>query len=43
MTAGNAGATQITDNGKTGGPLGAAGSVIRNYALTPAASTPPAP
>lgn len=51
MTAGNAGATEIADNGKTGSPLGAQGAVIRNYALTPAspgttstpAATVPAP
>ena len=45
MTAGNAGATEIAENGKPGAPLGAAGTVARHYALTPAATpaaTPPA-
>ncbi len=36
MTAGNAGATEIAANGKSGAPLGAVGAVLRNYALTPA-------
>jgi cytoskeleton protein RodZ len=40
MTAGNAGATEIAQNGKTGAPLGAAGTVLRNFALTPPATTP---
>jgi cytoskeleton protein RodZ len=44
MTAGNAGATIIAENGATGAPLGAAGTVIRRYALTApapgAAATP---
>ncbi len=39
MTAGNAGATEIAQNGKTGAPLGAAGTVVRNFALTPPAPT----
>jgi cytoskeleton protein RodZ len=43
MTAGNAGATEITDNGKTGAPLGAAGTVVHNYALTPPGAAPAAP
>jgi len=44
MTAGNAGNTLIADNGKTGSPVGAAGTVLRNYSLTPPApsSTSPA-
>jgi cytoskeleton protein RodZ len=37
MTAGNAGATVIADNGKPGAPLGTDGTVIRKYALTPPA------
>ncbi len=37
MTAGNAGATEIADKGKTGAPLGANGAVVRNIPLTPAA------
>jgi cytoskeleton protein RodZ len=37
MTTGNAGGTVIADNGKNGAPLGAVGSVLHNYALTPAA------
>jgi cytoskeleton protein RodZ len=36
MTAGNAGGTEIADKGTAGQPLGTAGAVIRNYALTPA-------
>jgi cytoskeleton protein RodZ len=40
MTAGNAGATVIALNGKAGAPLGAAGTVLRNFALTPPAATP---
>jgi cytoskeleton protein RodZ len=43
MTAGNAGATEITDNGKTSAPLGAAGTVVHNYALTPPGAAPAAP
>ncbi len=39
MTAGNAGGTEIADNGKTSPPLGAAGAVVHNYALTPSAKT----
>jgi cytoskeleton protein RodZ len=44
MTAGNAGNTIIADNGKTGSPVGAAGTVLRNYSLTPPtpSSTSPA-
>jgi cytoskeleton protein RodZ len=41
MTAGNAGATEIADGGKTSPPLGAAGAVVRGYALTPAAAAQP--
>jgi len=37
MTAGNAGATLIADNGKPGAPLGTDGTVIRKYPLTPPA------
>jgi cytoskeleton protein RodZ len=37
MTAGNAGATTLTTNGKTGAPLGSDGTVLRAYALTPPA------
>lgn len=43
MTAGNAGATEIANNGNAGPPLGALGTVIHNYVLTapaPVASTP---
>jgi cytoskeleton protein RodZ len=40
MTAGNAGATVIDDNGRPGAPLGAAGTVIRKYALTAGAVVP---
>lgn len=43
MTAGNAGGTEIADNGKAGAPLGAAGAVLHHYALTPAAPQIPAP
>jgi cytoskeleton protein RodZ len=39
MTAGNAGATEITTGGKASAPLGAAGAVVRNYALTPPVKT----
>jgi cytoskeleton protein RodZ len=50
MTAGNAGATTIAASGKISAPLGAAGTVLRAYALTPPApgatqsstSSPPA-
>jgi cytoskeleton protein RodZ len=42
MTAGNAGATEITDNGKAGAPLGTAGTVVHNYALTPPGAATPA-
>jgi cytoskeleton protein RodZ len=38
MTAGNAGGTEISDNGTAGPPLGSAGTVLRNYALTPASA-----
>jgi len=39
MTTGNAGGTLIADNGAAGPPLGAAGTVVHNYALTaPSAS-----
>ena len=34
MTSGNAGGTEIADNGTVGAPLGAAGAVVHNYALT---------
>ena len=43
MTTGNAGGTVIADNGKNGAPLGAVGSVLHNYALTPAVVNPAAP
>jgi cytoskeleton protein RodZ len=46
MTAGNAGATLIAQNGAPGAPLGAVGTVIRRYALTApvhGAPAPPAP
>jgi cytoskeleton protein RodZ len=43
MTAGNAGATEIADGGKTSPPLGAAGAVVRDYALTPGATVTPDP
>jgi cytoskeleton protein RodZ len=43
MTVGNAGGTEIAINGKAGAPLGAAGVVLRNYALTPPAAKPAAP
>ncbi len=43
MTAGNAGATEIAQNGKTGAPLGAAGTVVRNFALTPPSAPASAP
>jgi cytoskeleton protein RodZ len=43
MTAGNAGGTEIADNGKAGAPLGATGAVLHHYALTPAAPQSPAP
>jgi cytoskeleton protein RodZ len=41
MTAGNAGATEIADGGKTSPPLGAAGAVVRDYALTPGGAVSP--
>jgi len=40
MTAGNAGGTEIANNGAAGQPLGAAGAVMRNYALTPGNAAP---
>jgi len=43
MTAGNAGNTVIADNGKAGSPVGAAGTVLRNYSLTPPAPSSTAP
>lgn len=43
MTTGNAGGTVISTNGVAGQPLGAAGVVLRNYQLTPPASSPKAP
>ncbi|HUW79456.1 MAG TPA: RodZ domain-containing protein [Acidocella sp.] len=43
MTSGNAGGTEIADNGKDGAPLGAVGSVLHDYALTPQAAKPAAP
>jgi cytoskeleton protein RodZ len=45
MTAGNAGGTDIAENGTAGAPLGGAGTVVHNYALTPPSpsATPPAP
>jgi len=45
MTAGNAGGTEIALNGKAGPPLGATGTVLHGYALTPPAAktAPPAP
>jgi cytoskeleton protein RodZ len=43
MTAGNAGATLIADNGAKGAPLGPDGTVIRKYALTAPAQSAPAP
>jgi cytoskeleton protein RodZ len=39
MTAGNAGATTLATAGKTGAPLGTAGTVLRAYALTPGLTT----
>ncbi len=45
MTAGNAAATEVATGGKPGTPLGVAGTVVHNYALTPAGvnnpQTPP--
>jgi len=38
MTAGNAGGTEITIGGKAGAALGATGTVLRGYALTPPAA-----
>ncbi len=43
MTTGNAGGTEIADNGKDGAPLGAVGAVLHDYALTPQAAKPAAP
>ncbi len=43
LTAGNAGGTEITVSGTAGQPLGAQGTVLRNYALTPGAAAPAAP
>jgi len=42
MTAGNAGATLIADNGAKSAPLGADGTVIRKYALTAPSPVGPA-
>ncbi len=42
MTAGNAGATEISTNGTAGAPLGAMGAVVHNYALTPPSPAAPA-
>lgn len=38
MTTGNAGGTEIVTNGTAAAPLGAAGVVLHNYALTPPAA-----
>jgi cytoskeleton protein RodZ len=44
LTAGNAGGTDIMQNGAAGAPLGAAGTVVHNLALTaPASATAPHP
>jgi cytoskeleton protein RodZ len=43
MTAGNAGGTEIADNGKPSAPLGANGSVLHDYVLTPPAAKPVTP
>lgn len=40
LSTGNAGGTEIVNNGATGAPLGAEGAVIRGYSLTPAAKSP---
>ncbi len=39
MTAGNAGGTEISANGKAGAPLGGMGVVLHNYVLTPPSLT----
>jgi cytoskeleton protein RodZ len=43
MTAGNAGGTLIADNGAAGPPLGAAGTVVHNVALTAPSASAAAP
>jgi cytoskeleton protein RodZ len=43
MTAGNAGNTVLITNGKPSLPVGSAGVVLRNYALTPPAPGGPVP
>jgi len=43
MTAGNAGGTEISTAGKATPPLGATGTVLHAYALTPPAPKPAAP
>ncbi len=43
MTAGNAGGTDIADNGTAGPPLGGAGTVVHNYALTAPSAAPASP
>jgi cytoskeleton protein RodZ len=43
LTAGNAGGTEIAENGTAGPPLGAAGTVVHNYGLTPPSTTPATP
>jgi cytoskeleton protein RodZ len=43
MTAGNAGGTEISQNGTASAPLGADGAVLHGYVLTPPAATPATP
>jgi cytoskeleton protein RodZ len=40
LTAGNAGGTDIADNGTAGPPLGGNGTVVHNFALTAPSATP---
>ncbi len=43
LTAGNAGGTDIADNGTAGPPLGGNGTVVHNFALTAPSAAPAAP
>jgi cytoskeleton protein RodZ len=43
LTAGNAGGTDIADNGTAGPPLGGTGTVVHNFALTAPSAAPATP
>jgi len=43
LTAGNAGGTEIADNGTAGPPLGGTGTVVHNFALTAPSQAPATP